>query len=260
MRDKTDVDHDDIAEITNEIKTLIKRLRAAFNACGDTQRAGHQKRYLKSPYRFYGIRVPVLRSHAKSIRKEHSAATREFVYGLANALWGSEFHEEKTLSLLVLEQYPAYLDLEAMPAMEKMLSEASGWDHLDFIAIYLVGGVLEKNAGAYAYLHRWGESGSHWMRRASLISQILQFRKGGGDRELFYTLAESMLHEKEFFIRKAIGWSIRELVKTAPKDACAFLIHIGDRASNLTMREGAKGLPAQLKKELNKELKREVIS
>lgn len=76
-----------------------------------------------------------------------------------------------------------------------------------------------------------------------MISQILLFRTGRGDRELFFGFAEKMLHEKEFFIRKAIGWCIREIAKAEPYDAFDFLMQIRDRASGLTMREGSKRLP-----------------
>ena len=146
-----------------------------------------------------------------------------------------------------MQFYPHYLDLSAMPLLEEMLLQSPTWDLVDDISIHLVGTVLEKDRKAYRYLKKWSRSENFWMRRASLISPILLFRKGRGDTGLFYTFAERMLEEKEFFIRKAMGWGLREIAKADPDEAFRFLMKIKGRASGLTLREGAKRLPEELK-------------
>jgi 3-methyladenine DNA glycosylase AlkD len=107
--------------------------------------------------------------------------------------------------------------------------------------------VLAKDRKAYGYLKKWSRSRNFWMRRAALISPILLFRQGRGDTGLFFTFAEKMLPEKEFFIRKAIGWGLREISKADAGEAVRFLMRIRDRASGLTLREGSKRLPAEMK-------------
>jgi 3-methyladenine DNA glycosylase AlkD len=134
--------------------------------------------------------------------------------------------------------------------LEGMLKESTGWDHVDYISTSLVGRVLEKDHKAMAYLIKWKGFESYWMRRASLISQIPLLKKGQGDPELFFALARVMIEEKEFFIRKAIGWTVRELSKSDPESARDFLLSVRGRASGLTMREGAKRLPATMRKEV----------
>jgi len=101
--------------------------------------------------------------------------------------------------------------------LERMLMESPTWDLVDDISIHLVGTVLEKDKKAYAFLKRWSKSENFWMKRASLISQILMFRRGKGDSQLFYDIAERLVSEREFFIRKAIGWCIRRYPKQIPK-------------------------------------------
>ncbi len=135
-----------------------------------------------------------------------------------------------------------------MPMLEQMLMQSTGWDMVDDISIHLVGTVLEKDKKAYKYLKKWSRSDNFWMRRASLISQILLFRKDAGDKKLFFKFAEDMIGEKEFFIRKAIGWALREIAKASPEEAFDFLMKVKDRASGLTLREGAKRLPEKMKK------------
>ena len=83
-----------------------------------------------------------------------------------------------------------------------------------------------------------------------MTAQIKLLRNGKGDRELFYRIARGMLGEKEFFIRKAIGWVVREISKADPGAARDFLMSIRAKASGLTLREGAKRLPAEMKAEV----------
>jgi len=229
--------------ITNQLGSFRKLMEA--NA--DKERSINEKRYLKSPFKFFGISLPVTDKIAKDFRKANTMAERNCVAELAKCLWDSEYHDEKKLGLRILQYYPEYLDFAVMPMLEAMLEQSTGWDLVDDISIHLVGTVLEKDKRVYKYLKKWSRSDNFWMRRASMISQILLFRTGRGDRKLFYGFAEKMLHEKEFFIRKAIGWCIREIAKADSDEAFAFLMKIRDRASGLTLREGAKRLPENQK-------------
>ena len=134
-----------------------------------------------------------------------------------------------------------------MPILEEMLMQSPTWDLVDDISIHLVGTVLAKDRKASRFLKKWSGSENFWMRRASLISPILLFRRGLGDTALFYSFAQRLLPEKEFFIRKAIGWGIREISKARPDEVFEFLMKIKTKASGLTLREGAKRLPAEMK-------------
>ena len=163
---------------------------------------------------------------------------------------GGQYHQEKSLAIMVLEQYPQYLDKDSIPVIEQMLGQCNGWDHADWISINLFGEVLVRDMAAKRRLVRWSGTWPLWQRRASMTAQIKLLRVGGGDRELFYRIARGMLGEKEFFIRKAIGWVVREVSKADPGSARDFLVSIRGKASGLTIREGAKRLPAKMKAEV----------
>ncbi|MBF0506331.1 MAG: DNA alkylation repair protein [Nitrospirae bacterium] len=231
----------------NAPRIQIKAFRDIMRAGGDKERAAFEKTYLKCTDKFFGTSVPFADRMAKDFRKRNEKSDREYIIALAKELFTSEYHDEKRLGLRILQYYPDYLDLSLMPLLEDMLMHSSTWDLIDDISIHLVSIVLEKDRKAYRYLKKWSRSESFWMRRASLISQILLFRKNRGDNKLFYSFAERMINEKEFFIRKAIGWSIREMAKGNADEAFRFLMKIRDRASGLTLREGAKRLPENMK-------------
>lgn len=232
---------------TDDIRRQLRCFRNIMKAGGDKERAVFEKAYLKSPYKCFGTSLPFTDRVAKDFMKMNSETGREYILSLARTLFASEYHDEKRLGLRLLQFYPHYLDLSVMPLLEEMLMQSPTWDLVDDISIHLVGTVLEKDRKAYRHLKKWSRSGNLWMRRASLISPILLFRRGRGDTGLFYAFAERMLEEKEFFIRKAMGWGLREIAKADPDEAFRFLMKIKGRASGLTLREGAKRLPESMK-------------
>ncbi len=245
---------EDLLKLTKEAGKARQEFRRAMRASHDPERAKQEKRYLKSPYKFFGVRVPFLRKLAKDFARAHppghSRVSREFVFTLANTLWEGQYHQEKSLAIMVIEQYPQYIDEDAVPFIERMLGECNGWDHADWISINLFGQVLVSDMAAKRHLMRWSAAWPLWQRRASMTAQIKLLRVGKGDRELFYRIARGMLREKEFFIRKAIGWVVREISKADPGAARDFLMEIREEASGLTIREGAKRLPARMKEEV----------
>ncbi|MBI5212028.1 MAG: DNA alkylation repair protein [Nitrospirae bacterium] len=226
-----------------EIQKQIASLRNELKRYSNSERAVQEKRYLKSPFKFFGVSLPLTDKIAKEFRKTNIDASQGHILELMRRLWDSEYHDEKRLGLRILQFYPEHLNISVMPVLEKMLMQSPTWDLVDDISIHLVGTVLEKDKKALKYLKKWSGSENFWMRRASLISQILLFRQDKGDKKLFFDSAERMLQEKEFFIRKAIGWGIREISKADPEGAFQFLMKIRDKASGLTLKEGAKRLP-----------------
>ena len=235
-------------EINKNLAAFRKKLRENSNP----QRAEKEKAYLKSPFKFFGIPVPFMEKMAKNFKRANKGIDKNSVFELTERLWNSEYHQEKTLAIKLLQQFSEILDFGSMPRLDRMLSESTGWDHVDGIATHLVDTVLRKDQRAYGYLKKWSESENFWMRRAALISQILLFREGKGDKQLFFSFAERMIEEKEFFIRKAIGWALREMSKADPDVVFDYLIKVRSRASGLTLREGGKLLSESKRKTLLK--------
>jgi 3-methyladenine DNA glycosylase AlkD len=110
--------------------------------------------------------------------------------------------------------------------------------------------LLAKHPALTKTLDRWATDKDFWVRRASLLALLLPIRAGGGDFERFGRYADPMLEETEFFIRKAIGWMLRETAQKQPKLVHAWLLPRAQRASGLTIREGTRKLPAKLRNEI----------
>jgi 3-methyladenine DNA glycosylase AlkD len=228
------------------IEEWVSEFRRQFKKLADPERAVQEKRYLKSPFDFYGVTVPRLRSIAKSFRRANKDSAKEAVLELCRVLWAGNFHEERALAIFLLDEYGTFLRYSDVPLLEKILRESVNWDQVDDISVHLVGAVLEKDQRAFEYLHRWSRDDNFWVRRASLLSQLPLFRHGKGDKALFYSFAREMMDEKEFFIRKAIGWVLRDIAWREPEEVFRFVIENKPRMSGVTLREAIRRLPPEL--------------
>jgi 3-methyladenine DNA glycosylase AlkD len=122
---------------------------------------------------------------------------------------------------------------------------------VDWLASKVIGDVTRRHlAELTPALRAWAKDETFWVSRTALLAQVDELRAGRGDFALFAELATPMLSEKEFFIRKALGWVLRETTRKQPQLAFAFLLQHRGEVSGLTLREGAKHLPDPLRARL----------
>jgi 3-methyladenine DNA glycosylase AlkD len=131
--------------------------------------------------------------------------------------------------------------------IERMLRAARTWALVDSLAAELMGTLVERYPELTSVLDRWASDGDFWIRRSARLALLLPLRRGGGDFERFSRYADQMLAEKEFFIRKAIGWVLRETAKKRPALVAAWLEPRIRQLSGVTLREALKPLPPDLR-------------
>jgi len=124
-----------------------------------------------------------------------------------------------------------------------LIRESKTWAFVDELAIVITGPLVERSPELLRVLDRWAKDDDFWVRRAALLAEHDALRGGGGDFALWSRIAASMLDEREFFIRKAIGWVLREVAKKRPELVAAWLGPRVHRASGVTVREAVKYLP-----------------
>jgi uncharacterized protein len=226
-----------------DIAHEVRELQKAFTQLGTPERAIHEQAYLKSSLKFLGVSVPQIRLAAKQTLKHHPDLDRATLGSLARELWANEFHELRSVAIAVLELRVQLLTKQEVPLLEQMMNESNTWAHLDWLAIGVFGKLLLREPALKSHLRVWAKSENFWLRRASLISQITAFRESKGDFELFTQLARPMLKEREFFIRKAIGWTLREVAKATPELCIEFVQENASELSGLSFREATRSLP-----------------
>ena len=149
-------------------------------------------------------------------------------------------------AVLLLDAFPTLLRTADIHMVERLIRESKTWAFVDELAIAVAGPLIERSPRLLAIADRWARDDDFWLRRSAMLALLPPLRRGGGDFERFARYAESMLEEREFFIRKAIGWVLRETSKQRPDLVYHWLRPRAARASMVTVREAVKYLsPAQ---------------
>jgi 3-methyladenine DNA glycosylase AlkD len=222
---------------------LAELLTDELRAIGTPERAAQEKRYLKSDLEFFGGSVWEIRRVVQEFVRGAAPMAHDGLVALVEALWEEPVHERRMASVVLLQLHPRLLGPADLPLIERLLRESLTWALVDGLAADVVGGMLASSPGEVTLvLDRWSTDGDFWIRRSSLLAELQQLRTGA-DLAPFLSRADGMLDEKEFFIRKAIGWVLREIGKQRPAEVVAWLAPRTDRASGVTMREAVKYLP-----------------
>ena len=225
---------------------FTRRLRRA----GSPARAVGEKAYLKSDLRFWGTSQESIRAAVRYYCDAHPDMTRSDLRAIAETLYTTDVHELRAAAIGVLEHERETLVERDLPWLIAIVRKSKSWAYVDWIAPKVIGDIIARDPRARKRLVAWSHDKNFWVRRAALLAEHDALRAGGGDFALWSRLAASMLDEREFFIRKAIGWVLREVSKKRPKLVYEFLRKHRDRVSRLSLLEGAKYLPAPNRKAL----------
>jgi 3-methyladenine DNA glycosylase AlkD len=217
-------------------------LDAELRAQGSPDRAAHEKRYLKSSLTFHGATLPQIERTVRAFTVEWPISDHDRLVDLVTALWDEPIHERRMAAVTLLERHRQLLGVGDLDLLERLIRESRTWAYVDALAANVVGPICAGAPDAGGVLDRWAEDDDFWVRRSALLSQLRPLRDGAPiDR--FTRYADAMLEEKEPFIRKAIGWVLREAGRRRPAEVVAWLAPRTARASGVTMREAVKYLP-----------------
>jgi 3-methyladenine DNA glycosylase AlkD len=225
-------------------------IESELRALGTPQRAASEKAYLKSDLEFTGTAVPATRSVIRSWSLARPGLTRRELVAVTRALWARPVFECRMAAVELLDANSALLRADDDVLVEHMLRTARTWALVDGLAEHVMGGLTERYPELAAVLDRWARDDDFWLRRSAMLALLRPLRRAEGDFERFSRYADQMLEEKEFFIRKAIGWVLRETAKRRPELVAAWLAPRVHRASGVTLREAVKPLPAEVRERL----------
>ncbi|MEA2686026.1 MAG: hypothetical protein QOE93_1221 [Actinomycetota bacterium] len=164
---------------------------------------------------------------------------RTTLLAVVDALWESPVFDRKLAATLLLDARADVLEPEDLARIERLVRDSHTWALVDVLAGDVAGAVLLRYPEAAAVLDRWAADEDFWVRRSALLA-LRRPMKAGLPLDRFLGYADAMLDEKEFFIRKAIGWVLREEGKRGPDEVVAWLAPRTHRSSGVTMREAVK--------------------
>jgi 3-methyladenine DNA glycosylase AlkD len=227
--------------------SLADALEARFREIGTPERAEGEKRYLKSDLDFLGATVWQITAAVKELAPP---MTHDELVANVAELWDSPIFERRMAATVLLERNVGALGHADLPLVERLLRESKTWALVDGIAADVLGALVAGDADSVSpALDQWARDDDFWIRRSSLLAELRPIR-AGAPMERFLARADLMLDEREFFIRKAIGWVLREAGKRRPEEVIAWLAPRTHRASGVTMREAVKYLPPEVGRSL----------
>ena len=225
------------------MERLADEIEARLRSEGTAERAEGEKRYLKSDLEFLGATLGQIRA---AVREMPPPMEHDELVGLVEELWSKPMFERRMAATVLLERGTDRLSAADLPLIERLLRESKTWALVDGLSSDAVSRLVARDPDEMTpTLDRWATDADFWIRRASLLAELRPIRKGQ-PLDRFLARAEPMLEEREFFIRKAIGWVLREAGKRRPDDVAAWLGPRTARASGVTMREAVKYLPAEV--------------
>lgn len=237
-----------IVTLADDEQPLITDLRARFAAHADAALAGPMQAYMKSALPFHGIPAPLRRRLTAAAVAAHPAPDTAALARTMRALWaGARFREERYAAVELPRlgrMHPRLVNLELLPVAEHMVVDGAWWDLVDDLSGNLLARLLERHPhDMKPALRRWAQGGALWLRRAAMLAQR-SVRAEAFDAVLLYeTILPSLgagRFADEFFIRKGIGWALRERSYAAPDEVQAFCREYAPQLAPLTLREARK--------------------
>jgi 3-methyladenine DNA glycosylase AlkD len=223
---------------------LVRRVRDALKTAADPRKAPEMQAYMKSAMPYRGVSSPDQKRIWRRLFAEHPLSSAEEWRGVALTLWrDAAFREERyaATALTDLSRYASYRTVEALPMVEEMIVTGAWWDLVDPLASHHLGDILRSDRRRVSPLmKKWARDADMWKRRAAILSQ-LRF-KADTDLALLYDCIEPNFAHTDFFIRKAIGWALRQYAWVDAQEVRRYVRAHKSELSGLSVREALKNV------------------
>lgn len=225
---------------------LLEHTERALRGAGSKERALHDQQYLKSALVHLGVSVPALRREAKAFARAQPELTRAELRSFCDAAWATNVYDLRAFAVGVLESFQSLLNERDAAWLRRLVRESKTWALVDWLATKVLGPLVERSPAVARALDRWACDPDFWVRRAALLALHDPILRGAGDFAHFERLSIPMLGEREFFVRKAIGWMLRSASKRRPDLTIAYLERYAAKMAGLTFKEATRHLPASV--------------
>jgi 3-methyladenine DNA glycosylase AlkD len=225
-------------------RELVEAVRRTLADIANPEQAPVVQAYKKSALPFYGVAKPIRTAALRPVFAAHPQSERGSWEATVRALYDEATHREEryaALALLALRPAKAWHDLHLVPLIEHLVVTGAWWDLVDELASRHVAPLHRADpTGMAPVVRRWARADDLWLRRTAILSQLGS--RDATDRGLLAEVIAANAASPEFFLRKAIGWALRELAHHDPAWVRSYLADQGDTLSPLTRREASRHL------------------
>ncbi len=217
----------------------IQPLIEAFEAADNSANAVPMKKYMKDHFEFYGIKSPQRREIFKNFLKQHGLPPIDELEEVVEALYDQPYRECHYAAIEIFQKFQKQFNPQHLALMEELTITHSWWDTVDVIAGHLVGPFFKKYPDLIPeHTERWINGDNFWLQRVAILYQLGY--KQQTDAERLFRFARLRAGSKEFFIRKGIGWALRQYSYHNPEAVRQFVTDTP--LHSLTKREALKGI------------------
>lgn len=220
---------------------FLNALGPALDTVAIHEKAAGMARYMKSTMPFKGVPSPAVRKTVRALAKEHPFSSVAELLATVSHLWDeASYREERYAAIMLTDSKLGRGEPTLLPFYALVIRTGQWWDYVDSVAPRLCELLQRDRTAMEQVLREWSTHPNFWFRRAAIISQLAA--KSSTDTQLLSEVIAPNLADREFFIRKAIGWALRQHARTDPDWVRHYVAVHEEQLSPLSRREALKHL------------------
>jgi 3-methyladenine DNA glycosylase AlkD len=220
--------------------TLLERLDDRFAASRDPERAAAMRAYMRDQFPYAGLPAPTLRKLERDVFAGLSTPSDADLREIALACWSRDEREYQYVACDYLRKHVRAADASFLDVTRTLITTKPWWDTVDALATRFVGDLVRCHPSLVATMDAWSAESDMWLIRTAILHQ-LHYGTATDTARLFEYCARQASH-RDFFVRKAIGWALRQYARTDPSAVREFVAANASRLSPLSVREATKHL------------------
>ena len=229
-----------MALVNEELATAFENVATDLRSEADSDRAEQMAAYLKGQFECLGVPSPTRKSLQRPLLAAAKTATAEDVIALADRCWRCDEREFRYVATDLLRARAKALAPTDLAHLRRFITSDSWWDTVDALAVHPVGTLVSRFPELKTTMDEWIDDPDIWVARTAILHQMRY--KTDLDEQRLFDYALRRAHDTEFFIRKALGWALRNHARVAPDRVRSFVKEHEDALSGLTKREALKHL------------------
>ncbi len=224
--------------MSDQLLDLFATMVIELDDVADPERKAQMEAYMRDQFDFLGVPAPARRAASKPAILAAKTADPADVVEFAQRCWAAPEREFQNIGADVLRAGAKNLRGDDLPAVRQLIEQKSWWDTIDTLAPWTVGIMALNHDSVRAEMDTWIHDDNIWIARSAILFQLSY--KDDTDADLLFRYVETRAADKEFFIRKACGWALRQYSRFDPDAVAAFVEQHSDTLSGLTKREALK--------------------
>jgi 3-methyladenine DNA glycosylase AlkD len=225
---------------TGLASTLLARLDASLRVAADPVRAAGAARYMRDQFPFFGVATPALTRLGRAAQEGLPRPTHADLVAVAQACWARPEREFQYLACQYLRRWVAVGEPGLLVTVRELIVTKSWWDTVDTLAANTVGPLVSSHPALVATMDAWLHDENLWLIRTAILHQLTYRQHTDAQRLFAYCTAQA--GHRDFFVRKAIGWALRQYARTDPDAVRSYLAEHAGQLSPLSVREAGKHL------------------